>query len=87
MKIIKEDERGKVYETNEFKIFYRNKNTISGDNKVNVEELIYLVSGKAEITLKENTWIAEAPAKIEFPAKTYHKIKAITDIILIQVKK
>ena len=87
MKLIKENEKGKTYQTDKFKILYRNKDTISGDNEVNVEELLYLVSGKAEITLKDSAWIAEAPAKIEFPAKTYHKIKAITDIILILIEK
>ena len=83
MKLIKENEKGKTYQTENFKIVYRNKGTISGDNSENAEELIYLVSGSAEITLKDKTWTVEAPAKIEFPAKTYHKIKALTDICFI----
>ena len=83
MKLIKENEKGKVYQTDDFKIIYRNKDTISGDNEENVEELIYLVHGSAEVTLKDKTWIVEASAKIEFPAKTYHKIKALTDICFI----
>ncbi|MBW3002310.1 hypothetical protein KY338_04065 [Candidatus Woesearchaeota archaeon] len=87
MKLIKENEKGKVYQTENFKIVYRYKDTISGDNEENVEELIYLVHGSAEITLKDKTWITEAPAKIEFPAKTYHKIKALTDICFILIEK
>jgi mannose-6-phosphate isomerase-like protein (cupin superfamily) len=87
MKLIKENEKGKVYQTENFKIVYRKKDTISGDNEENVEELIYLVHGSAEVTLKDKTWTAKAPAKIEFPAKTYHKIKALTDICFILIEK
>lgn len=87
MKLIKENEKGKVYQTEKFKIVYRKKDTISGDNEENVEELIYLVHGSAEVTLKDKSWTAEAPAKIEFPAKTYHKIKALTDICFILIEK
>lgn len=87
MKLIKENEKGKVYQAKDFKIVYRNKDTISGDNEENAEELICLVSGSAEVTLKDKTWKAEAPAKIEFPAKTYHKIKALTDICFILIEK
>lgn len=87
MKLIKESDKGKAYQADDFKIIYRYKDTISGDNEENVEELIYLVSGSAEVTLKDKTWTAEAPAKIEFPAKTYHKIKALTDICFILIEK
>ena len=87
MKLIKENEKGKTYQAEGFKILYRYKDAIAGDNVENVEELIYLVSGSAEITLKDKTWSVEAPAKIEFPAKTYHKIKALTDICFILFEK
>jgi len=87
MELIKENEKGKTYQADDFKILYRNKGTISGDNAENPEELIYLTTGSAEITLKDKTWTVEAPAKIEFPAKTYHKIKALTDISMIVFEK
>lgn len=87
MKLIKETDKGKVYQADDFKIIYRYKDTISGDNEENVEELIYLVQGSAEVTLKDKTWTVEAPAKIEFPAKKYHKIKALTDICFILIEK
>ena len=83
MELIKDNEKGKVYQSDKFQIFYRNKDSISGDNSENVEEEIYLVSGEAEITLREEVKIIKAPIKIEIPAKTYHKIKALTDIIFI----
>ena len=76
IKLIKDNEKGKTYQTDNFKILYRYKGVIIGDNSKNVEELIYLITGSAEVTLKDSTVIVQAPAKIEFPAKTYHKIKA-----------
>ena len=83
MKLIKENEKGKTFQADGFKILYRHKNTIAWDNSENVKELIYFITGSAEITLKYKTWTIISPAKIEFPANTYHKIKALTDISFI----
>ena len=87
IKLIKEKKEGKNYQADDFKIFYRYKDTIAGDNSENVEELIYLITGKVEITLRDKTWIAESPVKIDFPANTYHKIKALTDIAFVLYEK
>jgi len=83
MKVIKENEKGKTYQADNFKILYRYKGTTSGDNSENPKEIIYFINGSAEITLKDKTWVIKAPEKVEFPAKTYHKIIALTDISLI----
>ena len=85
--LIKDNEKGKVYQIDNFKIYYRNKNAISGDNSENKAEVIYLITGSVEITLKNSIWIDEAPAKIQFPAKTYHKIKALSDISFLLFEK
>ncbi len=85
--LIKKNEKGKTYQAEGFKILYRYKNQTAEDNSENVEELIYFVTGSAEITLKDKTWIVESPAKVEFPANTYHKIKALTDISFILFEK
>ena len=87
IKLIKEKKEGKNYQADDFKIFYRYKDTVAGDNSENVEELIYLITGSAEITLRDKIWMVEAPAKIEFPANTYHKIKALTDIAFVLYEK
>jgi mannose-6-phosphate isomerase-like protein (cupin superfamily) len=87
VKLIKENEKGKTYQADGFKILYRYESTTSGDNSENVKELIYLIEGSAEVTLEDSTQVIEAPAKIEFPAKTYHKIKALTDISFIIFEK
>lgn len=83
LELLKEKPEGKNYQADGFKVLYRNKGVVAGDNSENVKETIYLISGKAEFTLKDKTWTEEAPAKIEFPEKTYHKINALTDIAFV----
>ena len=83
MKLIKENNKWKTYDEWSFKILYRSNWSIAWDNSENVKELIYLITWTAEITLKDDTWVLKSPAKIEFPEKTYHKIKALTDISFI----
>lgn len=83
MKLIKEDNRGRVYQVEGFKIFYRNIGSVSGGNDKNEKEVIYLISGIAEVTLRDEARKAEAPGQFVFPANTYHKIHALTDIIFI----
>lgn len=83
IQILREDERGQIYQCEGFKVFYRIKNSISGDNDINPEEKIYLITGSAEITQGTKTWTASAPAYIEIPANTYHKITALTNISFI----
>jgi len=86
IKLIKKNEEGKSYQADNFKIYYRYRGSVAGDNSENYAEIIYLINGKAEITFKDLSWVVEAPAKIEFPAKTYHKIKALSDIAFIVFK-
>lgn len=83
MKLIKENEKGKNYQADGFKITYRYQGAVSGDNAENLRETLYLITGKAEVTVEESSNVVEGPAKIEIPAKTYHKIKALTDIACI----
>ncbi len=87
IKLIKEKKEDKNYQAEDFKIYYRHKGMIAGDNSLNAEELIYLISGSTEVALEDDTWVVEAPAKIEFPAKTYHKLKALTDIAFVLFEK
>ena len=55
MKLLKQTEKGQTYQTDRCKILYRNKDTISGDNKINPAELIYFITGSAKITLLDKT--------------------------------
>ncbi len=83
MQLLKDNEKWKVYQDNGYKFFYRKKGSISWGNAINVEENIYLVQWKVNLTLGEKSEILEAPAKIYIPEKTYHKIEALNDIIFI----
>ncbi len=85
MRLIKKNQDGKTFETSTpgFKILYRNKNSIAGDNAENPKELIYLITGIAEITVDNKIWKSKAPAEIKIPANTYHKIKALTNITFV----
>ena len=83
MKLLKEDDRGKVFETGCCKIFYRNKKSISGDNNINPYEKIILIQGKAKVTLDNHVFDIQAPFEFEIKEKTYHKIEAISDIVFL----
>ncbi len=87
IELIKENDEGKTYQADNFKILYRYKGVIAGDNSENVREIIYFITGSAEITLRDKTWIVKSPAKVEFPAETFHKIKSLTDISFILFEK
>lgn len=84
MKLLKQNEKWSTYVTDHgCKIYYRKAGTISGDNDINPREVIYFVQGSAELTLEEKKREIEAPAQVVFPEKTYHSIKALTDISFV----
>ena len=84
--ILKEDERGKIYDCGNFKLIIRKKNSVSADHVHDKNEILFLIEGKIELTVNNETKIVEAPIKISIPNETYHKIKALTDIKLIEIK-
>lgn len=81
--IAKENDKGKLYQADDFKIAYRHKGTDSGDNDINPEEIIYLISGSIEFTLGQETETVTAPAKLYIPARTYHKLHALEDVVFL----
>jgi len=83
IKLLNKNEKGRTYQAEDFKILYRNKGTVAGDNEINVHEVIYFITGSAEVTLEDKTWTVQSPARVEFLEKTYHKIKALSDISFI----
>lgn len=85
--LIKSNAKGKTYQADGFEILYRYKGVIAGDNSENSEEIIYLINGEAEVTINDETVTLKSPAKFKIPAKTYHKIKAVTDIAFILWKQ
>jgi quercetin dioxygenase-like cupin family protein len=86
MKLIKQDERGSTYQADGFRILYRKKGSVSGDNDINEAENIYLIEGYAKVTLdQQKPQTIVAPANFYIPENTHHKIEALTNITLIMV--
>jgi len=83
LKLLTDNEKGKTYQADNLKIYYRNKDAISGNNAENIEEQIYLISGEIEFTVEDKVEKISAPAEIKIPAKTFHKIIALTNITFI----
>lgn len=81
--LIKDNEKGKLYQADGFTVAYRYKGTDSGDNAVNPEEIIYLISGSIEFTLGQQTETVKSPAQLHIPANTYHKLHALEDITFL----
>lgn len=80
---VKEDERWSNYTATGFQLFFRGAGTIAGDNDQNQYEHIYFISWEATITLKDEIEKITAPCEFIFPANTYHKIEAHTNIIFL----
>ncbi len=71
LELIKSNDKGKIYQAEGFKILYRFEGVVAGDNAINVEEVLYFITGSAEITLGNKTWVIESPARVDIPAQTY----------------
>lgn len=83
LKLLKESDKWKNFDGWGFQLLERFAGSVTWDNIINPDELLYLISGKAVITLWDRKEEIIAPCKFEFPANTYHKIEAITDITLL----
>jgi hypothetical protein len=83
--------------TGEFLLVYRKQGTISGQHYhtgksagKNPEDML-LVQGKAELhwinlaTKEEENNIIEAPCRVLIKANVWHELKAITDIVFIEL--
>ncbi len=84
-------------ESGYFIVLYRKEGTVSGNHyhkgtiKSKSPETFYLASGKIELivrdieTKEEEKYIIEEKTKFEIPPYIYHKVKALTDIILLEL--
>ncbi|MCK5413466.1 MAG: cupin domain-containing protein [Candidatus Pacebacteria bacterium] len=84
IKITKEDDRGIIYDCDKVGYIFRNKGTISANHTHEEAETLYLVQGKIELTIKNKTEIVKAPIKVRIEKNVYHKLIALTDIIIIR---
>ena len=82
--IVKEDERGIIYDCGKVGYIFRKQRTISANHTHEDAETLYLVEGKVELTIGDETQEVEAPIKIEIPSNVYHKLLALTDIRMVE---
>ena len=80
IKIIKSDERGIIYDCGSSSFITRKKGTIGADHTHEDQEIIYLVKGKIELTIGNETQIVKAPIMFRINSNVYHKVIALTDI-------
>jgi len=87
LKVIRADERGIMYDCDKLKCIERKKGTISADHSHDDKEILYLIKGDIELTVEKNARTVKSPARIEIPPKAYHKLLALSDIILLEDRK
>jgi len=63
---------------------FRNKGTISADHTHEEAETLYLVQGEVEITIENETELMKAPSKVVIEEGVYHKLIALTDIVIVR---
>lgn len=83
VRIIKSDHRGIIYDCGKSNFISRKSGTVSADHTHDEPERIYLVEGKIELTIDNETQIVEAPIMFEYGPKVYHKLVALTNIRLV----
>jgi mannose-6-phosphate isomerase-like protein (cupin superfamily) len=75
---------GKSYALGAWGLHFRKADCTGGDHEHENEEIIFLISGELTAEDKDESKKASAPAKIIFPAKTWHKVTYKTDVIFIE---
>ncbi len=80
IKVIKSDERGIIYDCGKSSFITRKKGTIGANHTHKDREIIYLVKGKIELTISDETQVVKAPIMFKVGPNVYHKVVALTDI-------
>ncbi len=81
--IIKSNKRGIIYDCGKSNFISRKKGTISANHTHKDPEIIYLIKGKIELTIGNETQIVKAPTMFKTNSNIYHKLVALTNIELI----
>ncbi len=84
IQIIKSDNRGVIYNCGDVGYIARKKGTISANHTHIEPETLYLVQGKVELTVGSQTEKVEAPVKINIDSNVYHKLVALSDIVIVR---
>jgi len=86
MKLIKNDERGLLWEIDGIEYIKRKKGSISANHEHQQRELLFLLEGEIELTVIDEVKKIKGPTKVEIEPNTFHKIIALTDIIILADK-
>ena len=86
LKLIKKDKRGAVYDCDKVILIERKKGSVSADHVHEQGEVLFLIEGKARLTVGDETAVAEAPCRIEIAAGVYHKIVALSKVKLLEYR-
>ena len=84
IEITKEDNRGVIYNCGRVGYIFRKKGTISANHTHKEAEILYLVQGEVELTIENETEIVKAPIKVHIEKNIYHKLIALTNIVIIR---
>ena len=84
--IFLKDDRGTIFRCEPVNYIVRKKGSVSADHTHPEAETLYLIEGKVELTVKEETKTVSAPITIQVPPNEYHKLVALTDIKLIRAE-
>jgi quercetin dioxygenase-like cupin family protein len=85
IQIIKSDKRGIIYDCDDgVGYIVRKKGTISANHTHIEPETLYLVKGKIELTVGNQIKKVEAPIKIDINSNVYHKLIALSDIVIVR---
>ena len=83
IRIIKSDERGRIYDCGKSSFISRKKGSISANHTHEDPEIVYLVKGEIELTIGDEIQIVKAPVMFKTGPNIYHKLIALTDIELV----
>ena len=84
LRIIKSDKRGIMYDCDKLNLISRKKGTINADHTHKDSEILYLIQGEVELTIGDESKVIKAPLKIEIPSDTYHRLIALSDVLLLE---
>ncbi len=84
IKITKKDDRGVIYDCEKVGCIFREKGTVSANHIHEEAETLYLVQGEIELTIEDEMEKVKAPIKVHIEKNIYHKLIALTDIVIIR---
>lgn len=86
LKIIKKDSRGAIYDCDKVILIERKKGSVSAGHAHGQGEVLFLITGKARLTVGDETAVVEAPCRIEIEGGIYHKIVALSGTKLLEYR-